>query len=69
MPIVRSAWPAGHELVISGRIYSLNDGLLRDLACTRSGPLKRFLPAGPAGNGILGPGTDAKLVRDIRLTH
>lgn len=39
-PIVRSAWAAGQELIISGWIYSLKDGLLRDLACTRSGPLK-----------------------------
>ncbi len=39
-PIVRNAWAAGQELIISGWIYGLNNGLLRDLACTRSGPLK-----------------------------
>ncbi len=39
-PIVRDAWAAGQELIISGWIYGLKDGLLRDLACTRSGPLE-----------------------------
>jgi len=36
-PIIRSAWQSGRELNIHGWIYSLSDGLLRDLGCTRSG--------------------------------
>ncbi len=36
-PIVRDAWAAGQSLTISGWIYGLRDGLLRDLGCTRSG--------------------------------
>ncbi len=36
-PIVRDAWAAGQELTISGWIYGLKDGLLRDLECTRTG--------------------------------
>ena len=39
-PIVRDAWAAGQSLIISGWIYGLKDGLLRDLGCTRSGPLE-----------------------------
>ena len=38
-PIVRDAWKAGQTLIISGWIYGLKNGLLRDLGCTRSGPL------------------------------
>jgi len=37
-PIVRDAWERGAELTIHGWIYSLDDGLLRDLDCTRRGP-------------------------------
>ena len=37
-PIVRDAWAAGQTLTISGWIYRLKDGLLRDLGCTRAGP-------------------------------
>ena len=39
-PIVRDGWAAGQALTISGWIYGLRDGLLRDLGCTRSGPLE-----------------------------
>jgi len=37
-PIVRDAWAAGQPLTISGWVYGLKDGLLRDLGCSRSGP-------------------------------
>ena len=37
-PIVRDAWASGQSLTISGWVYGLKDGLLRDLGCTRSGP-------------------------------
>lgn len=37
-PIVQDAWAAGQPLAISGWIYRLKDGLLRDLHCTRTGP-------------------------------
>ncbi|HBN48569.1 carbonic anhydrase [Thalassospira xiamenensis] len=33
-PIMRRAWRAGAEIKIHGLIYSLKDGLLRDLGCT-----------------------------------
>ena len=36
-PIVRDAWTSGQTLTISGWVYGLKDGLLRDLGCTRSG--------------------------------
>lgn len=37
-PIVRDAWEAGQPLAVSGWVYGLKDGVLRDLGCTRSGP-------------------------------
>lgn len=37
-PIVRDAWAAGQSLAISGWVYGLRDGVLRDLGCTRDGP-------------------------------
>jgi carbonic anhydrase len=37
-PIVRDAWSAGQSLAISGWVYGLKDGVLRDLGCTRTGP-------------------------------
>ena len=33
-PIMRRAWRAGADIKIHGLIYSLKDGLLRDLECT-----------------------------------
>jgi carbonic anhydrase len=32
--IVQSAWQRGQELVVHGWIYSLEDGLLRDMGVT-----------------------------------
>ncbi len=37
-PIVRDAWARGQPLSVHGWVYSLEDGLLRDLNCTRSKP-------------------------------
>jgi len=34
-PIVRDAWARGQSLTIHGWVYSIDDGLLRDLNCTR----------------------------------
>lgn len=34
-PIIRSAWERGYDLKIHGWVYGLNDGLLRDLDCSR----------------------------------
>ncbi|MBM3601627.1 MAG: carbonic anhydrase [Alphaproteobacteria bacterium] len=34
-PIVRDAWTSGQRLAVHGWVYSLRDGLLRDLGCTR----------------------------------
>lgn len=34
-PIVQEAWQRGQNLAIHGWVYSLKDGLLRDLKCTR----------------------------------
>jgi carbonic anhydrase len=36
--IVREAWERGQGLTVHGWIYSLHDGLLRDLGCSVSGP-------------------------------
>ena len=36
-PIVRDAWLRGQPLSIHGWVYSLHDGLLRDMQCTREG--------------------------------
>jgi carbonic anhydrase len=36
-PIVRDAWARGQSLSIHGWVYSIEDGLLRDLNCTRQG--------------------------------
>jgi carbonic anhydrase len=37
-PIVRDAWARGHSLAVHGWVYSLADGLIRDLHCTQWGP-------------------------------
>ena len=34
--VVRDAWARGQELAVHGWVYSLNDGLLRDLALSIS---------------------------------
>jgi carbonic anhydrase len=36
--VVQDAWTAGRPLTVHGWIYGLDDGLLRDLGCTREGP-------------------------------
>ena len=36
-PIVREAWKREQPLAIHGWVYSLEDGLLKDLECTRDG--------------------------------
>ncbi len=36
-PIVQSAWARGQQLQIHGAVYSLRDGLMRDLECTEVG--------------------------------
>ena len=36
--VVMDAWRRGQELAVHGWIYSLNDGLLRDLKCTCTSP-------------------------------
>jgi carbonic anhydrase len=36
-PIVRDAWARGQTLSVHGWVYSIDDGLLRDLNCTRQG--------------------------------
>ena len=36
-PVVQDAWAAGRPLAVHGWIYGLDDGLLRDLECTREG--------------------------------
>ena len=36
--IVQNAWARGQSLSIHGLVYSLKDGLLKDLECTVSGP-------------------------------
>lgn len=35
-PIVQYAWKRGKQVTIHGWVYSLNDGLIRDLECSRS---------------------------------
>jgi len=35
--VVQDAWTAGRPLAVHGWIYGLDDGLLRDLGCTRQG--------------------------------
>lgn len=35
---VQDAWQRGQELSVHGWVYGLNDGLLRSLDCTRTGP-------------------------------
>ncbi|MBU0725884.1 MAG: carbonate dehydratase [Alphaproteobacteria bacterium] len=37
-PIIRDAWNRGQELTVHGWCYSLVDGLIRNLDCTRSAP-------------------------------
>ncbi len=37
-PILQHAWARGERIAVHGWIYGLEDGLLRDLDCTRSGP-------------------------------
>lgn len=36
-PIVRDAWARGQSVSVHGWVYSVDDGLLRDLNCTRQG--------------------------------
>jgi len=36
--VVREAWKRGQALSVHGWVYGIEDGLIRDLACTRSGP-------------------------------
>ncbi len=36
--VVQDAWSSGQPLSVHGWIYGLEDGLLRDLGCTRAGP-------------------------------
>jgi carbonic anhydrase len=36
--VVEAAWSRGQALGVHGWIYSLEDGLLRDLQCSRNGP-------------------------------
>jgi carbonic anhydrase len=35
--VVQDAWAAGRPLAVHGWIYGIEDGLLRDLGCTRTG--------------------------------
>jgi carbonic anhydrase len=35
--VVQDAWAAGRQLSVHGWVYGLEDGLLRDLGCTREG--------------------------------
>lgn len=37
-PIVRDAWARGQSLKVHGWVYSLRDGLIRNLNCTRVAP-------------------------------
>lgn len=37
-PIIQYAWKHGKRVSIHGWVYSLDDGLIRDLQCTRSSP-------------------------------
>ena len=36
--VVQDGWASGRPLSVHGWIYGLNDGLIRDLGCTREGP-------------------------------
>jgi carbonic anhydrase len=36
-PIIEYAWQQGRRISIHGWVYSLDDGLIHDLGCTRSG--------------------------------
>jgi carbonic anhydrase len=36
--VVQDAWAAARPLAVHGWVYGLEDGLLRDLKCTREGP-------------------------------
>ena len=36
--VVQDTWAAGRALTVHGWIYGVEDGLLRDLGCTREGP-------------------------------
>jgi carbonic anhydrase len=38
-PIMRDAWARGAEVSVHGWVYSLEDGLIRDMQCTRSSHL------------------------------
>ncbi|HUN67539.1 MAG TPA: carbonate dehydratase [Burkholderiales bacterium] len=38
--VVQDAWERGQPLAVHGWIYGLEEGLLRDLECTREGPRK-----------------------------
>lgn len=40
-PIVRAAWARGQPLHVHGWVYSLEDGLLRNLDCSRQGEAAR----------------------------
>jgi carbonic anhydrase len=37
--IVQDAWRRGQPLAVHGWVYALKDGLLRDLECTKTGPI------------------------------
>ena len=37
--VVRDAWAGGRPLSVHGWIYGVENGLLRDLECTRTGPV------------------------------
>ncbi len=37
-PIVQRAWERGQDLTLHGWVYAIEDGLLRDLHCTRENP-------------------------------
>ena len=36
--VVQDGWASGRPLAVHGWIYGLDDGLIRDLGCTREGP-------------------------------
>ncbi len=38
--VVQDAWTAGRPLAVHGWIYGLEDGLLRDLGCSRQAPVQ-----------------------------
>jgi carbonic anhydrase len=47
--IVQNAWNRGHELTIHGWIYSIGDGLLRDLNASVSAPVQPHEPKATPG--------------------